>query len=253
MTILWDQDPNAPDTYRFALGAVDRLDTAPLVLRALSSDHQELLVLVGPDIDLQAACDLAQQIRVDRPEVGVVLLRRRLDVSVMGQALRAGVREVVPADDQNAVAETCRRNLELSQRLRGSAGVATREGRVVTVFSAKGGVGKTTFSTNLGAYLASTGVGVLLLDLDLGFGDVAISLQLMHERSMSDAVAMSGALDEQGLASIVTKHESGLHAVCAPSEPGDVDRISGATVGEVIRVARRMYDVVVIDTPPAFT
>ncbi|MGN6634871.1 MAG: AAA family ATPase [Oryzihumus sp.] len=253
MTLLWDQDPNSPDTYRYALGTVERLDTAPLVLRALAAAPQELLVVVGPDVDLQAVCDLAQQIRVDRPEVGVIMLRRRLDVTVMGQALRSGVREVVPADDQNALADTCRRNIELSKRLRGASGGPVHEGRVVTVFSAKGGVGKTTFSTNLGACLASTGVRVLLIDLDLGFGDVAISLQLMHERSMSDVVAMSGALDEQGLASVVTRHESGLDALCAPSEPGDVDRISGATVSEVIRVARRMYDVVLIDTPPAFT
>lgn len=253
MTILWDQDPNSPDTYRYALGAVDRLDTAPLVLRALGDGPHELLVVVGPDVALEAACDLAEQVRLDRPEVGVVLLRRRLDVTVMGQALRAGIREVVQADDQNALAESCRRNVELSQRLRGAAGASSREGRVVTVFSAKGGVGKTTFSTNLSTYLASTGLKVLLLDLDLGFGDVAISLQLVHDRSMSDAVAMSGGLDEQGLSSIVTRHDSGLDAVCAPSEPGDVDRISGAMVAEVIRVARRMYDLIVIDTPPAFT
>jgi pilus assembly protein CpaE len=123
----------------------------------------------------------------------------------------------------------------------------------VTVFSAKGGVGKTTFSTNLGAYLASTGVRAVLVDLDLGFGDVAISLQVVPERSMSDAVAMSGRLDAQGLASIVTSHSSGLDTVCAPSGPGDVDRISGATVAEVLRVARRMYDVVLVDTPPAFS
>src|SRR6476619_2255168 len=254
MTLLWDQDPNSPDTYRYALGTVERLDTAPLVLRALAAAPQELLVVVGPDVDLQAVCDLAQQIRVDRPEVGVIMLRRRLDVTVMGQALRSGVREVVPADDQNALADTCRRNHELSQRLRGATGGPVHEGRVVTVFSAKGGVGKTTFSTNLGAYLAATGSRTLLVDLDLAFGDVAISLQLLPERTMTDVVAMSGHLDDQGLASVLTKHPaSGLDAVCAPAEPGEADRILGPTVAEVLRVAKRSYDFVIIDTPPAFT
>src|SRR6478736_5187516 len=147
MTILWDRDPNADETYRFALGAdLDRVGTAPDVVRALSSLSHELLVVAGPEVELQAVCDLAEQVRLERPEVGVILLRRRLDVTVMGQALRSGVREVVAADDLTALADTCRRNLELSQRLRGSAGNPAREGRVVTVFSAKGGVGKTTFS-----------------------------------------------------------------------------------------------------------
>jgi len=64
---------------------------------------------------------------------------------------------------------------------------------------------------------------------------------------------MLGHIDEQGLASVVTKHESGLDTVCAPSQPGDADRISGALVAEMLRVARRCYDYVIIDTPPAFS
>jgi len=64
---------------------------------------------------------------------------------------------------------------------------------------------------------------------------------------------MSGHIDEQGLASVVTKHESGLDTMCAPNQPGDADRISGALVAEMLRVARRVYEYVIIDTPPAFS
>ena len=121
------------------------------------------------------------------------------------------------------------------------------------VFNAKGGCGKTTIATNLGAYVASTGARVLLVDLDLAFGDVAISLQLRPSASVGDLVAMSGHIDAQGLASVVTKHDSGLDTVCAPSQPSEADGIPGATVGEMLRVARRSYDYVIIDTPPAFS
>ena len=223
--------------------------------RVLTADHSERLVIIGPDVDLEHACDLSEITRVDRPEVGIILLRRRLDVTMLAQALRAGVREVVPADDLTAIAEACRHSRDLSLKLVGGAGQpGAREGRIVTVFSAKGGVGKTTFSTNLGAYLAATGSRTLLVDLDLAFGDVAISLQLLPERTMTDVVAMSGHLDDQGLASVLTKHPaSGLDAVCAPAEPGEADRILGPTVAEVLRVAKRAYDFVIIDTPPAFT
>ncbi len=129
-----------------------------------------------------------------------------------------------------------------------------REGKVVTVFSAKGGVGKTTLSTNTAVHLASQGQRTLLIDLDLSFGDVAISLQLVPNRSVFDAVSMAGHLDEEGIRSLATHHDaSGLDVLCAPNDPGDADRIPVSTIGEIIKVARRCYDFVVVDTPPSFT
>ena len=256
MAILWHNDPRAAERYSMAVGeTLHAVESASMASRVLTADHSERLVIIGPDVDLEHACDLSEITRVDRPEVGIILLRRRLDVTMLAQALRAGVREVVPADDLTAIAEACRHSRDLSLKLVGGAGQpGAREGRIVTVFSAKGGVGKTTFSTNLGAYLAATGSRTLLVDLDLAFGDVAISLQLLPERTMTDVVAMSGHLDDQGLASVLTKHPaSGLDAVCAPAEPGEADRILGPTVAEVLRVAKRAYDFVIIDTPPAFT
>ena len=256
MAILWHNDPRAAERYSMAVGeTLHAVESASMASRVLTADHSERLVIIGPDVDLEHACDLSEITRVDRPEVGIILLRRRLDVTMLAQALRAGVREVVPADDLTAIAEACRHSRDLCLKLVGGAGQpGAREGRIVTVFSAKGGVGKTTFSTNLGAYLAATGSRTLLVDLDLAFGDVAISLQLLPERTMTDVVAMSGHLDDQGLASVLTKHPaSGLDAVCAPAEPGEADRILGPTVAEVLRVAKRAYDFVIIDTPPAFT
>ena len=135
----------------------------------------------------------------------------------------------------------------------GQHDAAAQDGKIITVFSAKGGVGKTTFSTNLGAYLASTGARVLVVDLDLAFGDVGISLQMLPQNSIVDLVQMAGHIDAQGLQSIVTHHESGLDAACAPAEPSDADRIPGHTVGELLKVAKGSYDFIVVDTPPAFT
>jgi pilus assembly protein CpaE len=255
MTILWDGDTAAAETYQFAVS--DRLEVVEVsqtVTRSLATNPQELLVIVGPDVDLHVASSLAEQIRIERPEVGVILLRRRLDVAVLAQALRAGFREVVPADDLTSLSNACRRSLEISHHLAGiSGGSPTVDGKVVIIFNAKGGCGKTTIATNMGAYVASTGARVLLVDLDLAFGDVAISLQLRPSASVADLVAMSGHIDAQGLASVVTKHDSGLDTVCAPNQPREADGIPGATVAEMLRVARRSYDYVIIDTPPAFS
>lgn len=254
MTLLWDNDPAATERFNFAVGGdIVRVDNSAALLHALQESTQERLVVIGPDIDMQSACDLSEACRIEYPETGVILLRRRLDVTVLAQALRSGVREVTAADDLTGLADAARRSRELTQRVAGHTAEGSRDGRVVTVFSAKGGVGKTTFSTNIGAYLASTGAKVLIVDLDLAFGDVAISLQLLPQNSIADLISMGGHLDEQGLQSVVTHHESGLDAAAAPAEPSDADRISGAAIGELLRVSKRVYDYIIVDTPPAFT
>ena len=255
MTILWETDEVAADNLRRALGAGMRvIDSGHAAMRHLADDDREMLLVVGPGVDLMTAVSVTEQLRLERPEVGVVLMRRRLDIAVLSQSLRSGVREVVSADDLSALTEACQRSVALSQRLAGHGDSASKgDGRVVTVFSAKGGVGKTTVSTNVAAELASDGSRVLLVDLDLAFGDVAISLGIVSERTMSDIVAMSGHLDEEGMASVAVRHEdSGLDVICAPASPAEADRIPAATVTELLRVAKRRYDYVVVDTPPAF-
>jgi pilus assembly protein CpaE len=256
MNILWDADPTALERYRFALGGDTQvLESAAMVARVLHDNPGIEQVVIGADVPLEPAFELAEAARLDRPELGVILMRHRVDVATLSQALRAGVREVVTSDDTTALAEALRRSRELTARLLGHQGIGTgRDGHIVTVFSAKGGVGKTTLATNVATHLAHSGQKTLLVDLDLAFGDVAICLQLVPTQSVFDAVAMSGHLDEQGLASLVTVHEgSGLDVVCAPNDPGDADRIPVNTVMELLRLARQHYDYVIVDTPPSFT
>ena len=256
MNILWDTDPEALEKYRFALGTdTQALDSAAMVARVLHDNLGVQQVVIGPDVPLEPACELAEAARLDRPELGVILLRNRIDVTTLSQALRSGMREVITADDHTALADALRRSRELTSRLLGhAAGGTGHEGHIITVFSAKGGVGKTTVSTNISTYLAESGSKTLLVDLDLSFGDVAISLQLIPSKSVFDAVGMSGHLDEQGLQSLVTTHEdSGLDVVCAPNDPSDADRIPVNVVTEILKVARHHYDYVIVDTPPSFT
>jgi pilus assembly protein CpaE len=125
---------------------------------------------------------------------------------------------------------------------------------VITVFSAKGGCGKTTISTNLGAALADNGRReVCIVDLDLAFGDVAIALQLFPTHTISDAVALEETLDPSAVASLLTQHSPGLRVLSAPVEPGLAESIPVTLVSRLLNVMADMFDYVIIDTPPAFT
>jgi pilus assembly protein CpaE len=133
-----------------------------------------------------------------------------------------------------------------------------RNGQVVVVFAAKGGGGKSTVATNLAVLMAASGMAsraagdhpeICLLDLDLAFGDVAILLRLSPQRTIVDAVPMASRMDETGVQSMLVKHGSGLSTVLAPVSPGEAEKVSGQLVGELLGVLRRMFDVIIVDTP----
>jgi pilus assembly protein CpaE len=255
MTILLEPDKATAATL---LGAVDRdgavVDSVAALHSVLASEPAHDLVVIGPDVDPQVAFDLATAQRLSRPHLSVLLLRRRLQSTVLREAMVAGVREVVPSDDLSELAAACGRARALSQQVRGGAanGGAQKSGQIVTVFAAKGGCGKTTVATNLATSLARDGRRVCLVDLDLAFGDVAIAMQLVPSRTIADALGLA-TLDETAVGALVTTHESGVDTILAPVEPGTAEAFSSTLVGGLLPVLKRMYDVVVIDTPPAFT
>ncbi len=230
-------------------------DSLPAAQRMLTENPQEVLLVLGAEVELEAALGFAAQQRLQRPSLGTVLLRHRLDVTVLTLALRAGVREVVPAGDLAALAEACQRSREVSRRAQAGdqAPAGPEGGRIVTVFSTKGGCGKTTLATNLAVVLHAGGAHrVCLVDLDLAFGDIAISLQLTPKRTMVDAVAMGEHMDATGAASLLTTWRPGLECVLAPVVPGDAEKVPAPLVGELLRVLRGMFDYVVVDTPAQF-
>ncbi len=128
------------------------------------------------------------------------------------------------------------------------------DGHVVTVFSAKGGSGKTVLSVNLAAALADGGRRqVCLVDLDLAFGDVGICLQVFPAHTIADALPLAEVLDEVMVAGLLTPHSPGLSLLVAPLDRSQSEQISPLLVDDVIGLLRVQFDVVVVDTPPAFT
>lgn len=249
MTILCTTD-RPPTTLGVDVRTATDLST---VDNMLTGDPGELLVIIGPDLSLRAAADFAAAQRLARPALGVVLIRRAPSIEDLTVAIRAGIREVVAATDTLGLTDACDRSRALSSAAPAAQLPAPApSGKVITVFATKGGCGKTTLATNLAATLADGHRRVCLVDLDLAFGDVAISLQLQPRRSLVDAVAMGDGMDETGISGLLTPFRRGLDCVLAPVEPGDADRVPASLIEDLLRVLRGMFDYVVVDTPPQF-
>lgn len=259
MSYIVEHDQTAGETLRATLGSGWRvLGSVEALRQRLADDAETQVVVVGAGVDKVDAFALAQSLRVVRPEIGVILVRRAVDAATLTEALRAGVRDVVADQDPKELRAAADRSSKIAHALRDQAELVqedeTERGRMITVFAAKGGCGKTTLATNLAAALADGGRRtVCLVDLDLAFGDVAIALQLFPSHTIADAVPLSDTLDEAAIAGLITPHSQGLSTLVAPVEPGLAETIPAPTITKVLHLLKRMYAYVVVDTPPAFT
>jgi Flp pilus assembly CpaE family ATPase len=254
MPILCEPAPRAEDLTPDIGSEVRTADDLGATAKLLDSDPAEILVVIGPQAGTDEALGFASALRMVRPAVGVVLVRQQTDVALLSRALQSGVREVVQAGDHAALAAACRRSRDVSWRILAAtteqSGPRT-DGQIVTVFTAKGGVGKTMLAVNLGVVLAGRGANrVCVVDLDLGSGDVAISTLLDPARTIADAVSMAGHLDVTGASSLLTRYRPGLEMLLAPVAAGDAEKIAPSLVGELLAVLRTMFDYVVVDTAP---
>ncbi|HVD26532.1 MAG TPA: AAA family ATPase [Gaiellaceae bacterium] len=135
----------------------------------------------------------------------------------------------------------------------GKVGHAGEEGRIITVFSPKGGTGKTVMSTNLAtAFAKHGGKRTLLLDLDLQFGDAAIMLGIEPDKTIYDLVVAPGELDPEKLAGYTTRHAAGVDVLPAPIRPEDAELVTEAKLSRLLEVAKESYEMIVVDTSPFF-
>jgi pilus assembly protein CpaE len=258
MTTICDLDLATAHALRSAVGEAEIITSLDTLRQRLEGDGIEDTVVLGPSIDQVAAFRLAESMRITRPRLGVVLVRQRIDTGVLAEALRSGVREVIDERDLSGLNAAVRRCQALASALRdrtvpGTISDHAPRGRVITVFSAKGGCGKTTLATNLAAALADRGRReVCLVDLDLAFGDVAIALQLFPAHTIADAVPLGDHVDFTAMQTLLTPHSPGLTTLVAPVEPGSAESIPAVLVSHILELLREHFDYVVVDTPPAF-
>lgn len=201
-------------------------------------------------------------VRVHR-EVGAILLAEELTTSLLQQALRAGVRDVLAAPvETSQLIATVQRVAEDLGPVPGAAQVGGGDvapdpgelGRVTTVFSTKGGAGKSVIAANLAVTLAQRSPRpVVLVDADLQFGDVAVMLKLAPQHTVVDAVSSIQKLDASLLQSLLVTHEqSGLLVLPAPLEPAFADQIGSEEMIRIVELLRTFCAHVIVDTPAYF-
>jgi pilus assembly protein CpaE len=187
--------------------------------------------------------------RAERP---IVVLVHGAREGFIRRVFEAGADDVVVLPESTErVAFTFEKAIARRQGAAVASGVALSP--MVCVLGPKGGTGKTLTSCNLAVALARKTKKVALVDLDLQFGDIALSLGLSPEKTIYDLAKSGGSLDIDKLESYLTGHPSGVRVLLAPTRPDQASFVTVDLLRDVYTLLRSNYDFVIVDTPPGFT
>ena len=242
-------------TQRVKVQSVDRLGD----LRAPRAGEATVVVL-GPSFASPAALDEAVRLIAGHPTMSGVLVTRELTTQLLQRAMRAGMSDVVTLDSDPRDLEAAieRAAMNLATRLGSGGGAGSHDdalqGRVTTVFSPKGGSGKSVIACNMAVALAARSVEpVVLVDADLQFGDVAVMLKLAPQHTIVDAVSAMHRLDAPLLRSLLSTGPNGLLVLPAPREPAFGDQVTASDMHTILELLRGFASHVVVDTPTQFS
>jgi pilus assembly protein CpaE len=257
-----DGDPKLRTRLARRLGEATRVSAFASLDDALAKTGAggPVVLVLGTSFEAPAELAVATELARSRPDVAVVLVVTVLSTDVLQQAIRAGVRDVVelPAETDvllNAVQRAAEPLVNAAapatpRPLGGGGG----HGRVVTVFSTKGGTGKSIVATNLAVVLArQSDRPVALVDADLQFGDVAVMLKMSPQHTIVNVVEAGERLDVGLLQSFLMRHSgSGLLVLPAPVEPAFADAVAMSDLSRILNLLRSFCSHVVVDTPAYF-
>ena len=135
-----------------------------------------------------------------------------------------------------------------------AAAPAVETGKIISFFSQKGGVGRTTIATNLAVALhQSTEKPVVLVDGSLPFGDIAVILNMSPKaKTIADLIGSFEQTDADVVESILVQHSTGIKVLLAPPTPESTELITGAHIKHVLEILRQRYAYVIVDTWPSY-
>ena len=262
-----ESDPPTRDRIVRQLGDASAPFASIEELAGRLSGNEPLVVVLGPSCAAVSELGIAERLINAHPNVGAILVVDELTTTLLQQALRAGIRDVLTLNGEvgqlEGAVERIAVTLDTSPRQhvpavaapdRAEAFPSDVNGKVITVFSTKGGAGKSVISTNLAITLAQrSNQPVCLVDADLQFGDVAVMLKLTPHHTIVDAVGSLDRLDAALLESLLVTHEpSGLKVLPAPLEPAFADQVGASEMVAIVEALRTFCAYVVVDTPAYF-
>jgi pilus assembly protein CpaE len=213
--------------------------------------HLPEMVIVGlgptPEPSIASISTMAK----DFPFLYLVALSDRTDSDLILRTIRAGAHDYlckpVKEIDLRAAAEKASK---LKATRKESVG---RGGKILSVFSNKGGNGTTTIAANLAdALVRLTGKKVAVVDLVLSHGDVTMFFNVNSSYSILDLAKNAEKADYDFLHTLLVRHASGVYVLADPPTIEDGEQISAAQVREVLSTLRSMFDYIVVDTPHQF-
>ena len=211
------------------------------------------MAIFGPTYAHEAGVAEASLVFEVQPSLPVLLVAEEADTRVLRAALRTGFKDVLDAPLTKAqITEATSFIGELRDQGEAPPQRKLKIGKVITIMSPKGGAGKTMTATNVALTLAhwSEPEKVVILDADLQFGDICISLQIDPRHTIVDVAREIDKLDEPLLSSLLSRHSTEMRVLAAPLEPSLADEVSTQVLVKTLGMLKRMFDYIVIDTAP---
>src|SRR4051812_2659409 len=218
--------------------------------RAFLEQPADVVVVAcyGNDEGVTTMVNHAVRHRPDRP---VVVMSEASPNGFLRQAFEAGADDVITLPQSpEQVAFTLQKVIA---RRKGLAVPGKAAAPLIAILGPKGGTGKTLIATNLAVALAQRDANVVLVDLDLQFGDIGLALGLSPESTMYDLMRAGPPFDHEKLDRHLIRHSSGVKVLIAPTRPDQASAVSIDFLREVYASLRTMCDAVIVDTPPGFT
>ncbi len=216
------------------------------------------IVLMDINMPVKDGIRATQEISVQVPETSIIMISVQGESEYLKKAMSAGARDfIVKPFTGDDLIQTISRIHEMEKRRKEGSNIPRREedieSKVISVFSTKGGVGKTTIASNLAVSIARmTKKKVALVDLDLQFGDIAIMLNVSLRSTISDLIKEINQLDTNGIEDYMVTHFSGIKVLPAPIKPEYAEYITPAHVTRIVNSLRGKFHYIVIDTSNSF-
>ena len=236
-----------------AVGQAGNGEEALLQAKALRPD----VVLMDINMPGMDGITATERLTVEVPETTIVIMSVQGEQEYLRRAMMAGAKNYLTkpftGDEMiQAVQQSVSRDRQVRDALRHQSGAKT-PGKVITLFSGKGGAGKTMLAVNLAVALAKRpDTKVAIVDADIQFGDVPLFMNLMPRSTIADVLPDADHLDNKTLAAYMTPYNDSIQVLAAPLRPEQAETVSGFLIGAVVKQLRSSYDFTIIDTAAAF-